>query len=31
MVKKGVEMLGGKVGFESNENEGSIFWIELPF
>ncbi len=31
MVKKGAEMLGGKVGFKSEEGKGSIFWVELPF
>lgn len=28
--KKLVEMMGGKVGFSSELNKGSTFWIELP-
>jgi len=30
MVKKGVEMMGGRVGVRSEEGKGSIFWVELP-
>ena len=25
-----VEMMGGKLGFESEENQGSSFWVDLP-
>ncbi len=30
IVKKGVERMRGRVGVESELNEGSRFWIELP-
>ncbi|MEO1376204.1 MAG: ATP-binding protein [Cyanobacteria bacterium J06635_10] len=30
IVHRGMESLGGKVGVESNLNQGSRFWIELP-
>jgi signal transduction histidine kinase len=30
IVRKGIEILGGKVGVESTKDEGSRFWIELP-
>jgi PAS domain S-box-containing protein len=30
IVKKSIERLGGRVGFESAEGNGSTFWIELP-
>jgi len=30
IVKKAVERMGGKVGFESEIGHGSSFWIELP-
>lgn len=30
IVKRAVERMGGCVGFESEEDHGSSFWIELP-
>jgi len=30
MAKQVVEASGGKIGFESRENEGSVFWFALP-
>jgi signal transduction histidine kinase len=30
LTKKIIEKLGGKIGFESEEDEGSRFWIKLP-
>jgi two-component system sensor histidine kinase/response regulator len=30
IVKKGIERMGGRVGFESQPNQGSKFWIDLP-
>ena len=30
IVRKGMERLGGRVGLESQPNQGSRFWIELP-
>lgn len=30
IVAKGVERLGGRTGVESQSNQGSTFWIELP-
>lgn len=30
IVRKAVEKMGGRVGLESNLQEGSKFWIELP-
>ncbi len=30
IVRKGVERMGGKVGFESRPGNGTRFWIDLP-
>jgi signal transduction histidine kinase len=30
IVHKGIERLGGRVGVESSEGQGSRFWFELP-
>lgn len=30
IAKKGIEHLGGKIGVDSEVNQGSRFWIELP-
>ncbi|MGC9524333.1 MAG: PAS domain S-box protein [Limnospira sp.] len=30
IVRRGIERLGGRCGVESNLDEGSKFWIELP-
>lgn len=29
IVRKGIERMGGKVGFESTPGKGSTFWVEL--
>lgn len=31
IAKSIIEKSGGKIGFESKENEGAIFWFSLPF
>ena len=30
IVKQYTDLMGGKVTFESTENEGTTFWVELP-
>ena len=30
ITKQIIELLGGSVGFESEENQGCTFWIEIP-
>jgi len=30
ITKQIVEAMGGRVGFKSNEKEGSTFWLEIP-
>ncbi|MBX2977110.1 MAG: PAS domain S-box protein [Ignavibacteriaceae bacterium] len=30
VVKKLIDLMGGKIGVESKKGEGSTFWIELP-
>jgi signal transduction histidine kinase len=29
LVRKGIERMGGRVGVDSQPNQGSRFWIEL--
>ena len=31
IAKTLTELMGGTIGVESRENEGSIFWVEVPF
>ena len=30
ITKSLIELMGGTIGFESNHNRGSIFWIDIP-
>ena len=30
ITKQLVELMGGRIGFESSLGKGSVFWIELP-
>lgn len=30
IAKETIELLGGKIGFESTEGEGSTFWVDVP-
>jgi signal transduction histidine kinase len=30
IVKQAIDLLSGNVGVESEEDKGSLFWVELP-
>lgn len=30
LTKQTIELLGGRIGFESDEGKGSTFWVEVP-
>ncbi|UCF65966.1 MAG: hypothetical protein JSW33_10605 [bacterium] len=30
IVKHAVEVLQGKIGLKSEEDKGSLFWVEIP-
>jgi len=30
ITKQIIELLGGQIGFESEANEGSLFWVDVP-
>ncbi|NOQ36909.1 MAG: hybrid sensor histidine kinase/response regulator, partial [Methylococcaceae bacterium] len=30
ITKKIIEMMGGKIGFDSVVDKGSVFWVKLP-